>query len=106
MNLFYKFHAGRLSIHSLIFGIITLLRKITDAVRIQQYRHICILNMSLKSFMKVLNNRLLKVANKLLGPSQTAFILSRYIMEGVVILHEQSMSCIEKTRWCDFKIRF
>jgi len=56
--------------------------------------------------MKVLNNRLLKVANKLLGPSQTAFILSRYIMEGVVILHEQSMSCIEKTRWCDFKIRF
>jgi hypothetical protein len=28
------------------------------------------------------------VADKLIGPSQTAFILGRYIMEGVVILHE------------------
>jgi len=36
----------------------------------------------------VLNNRILKVADKLIGPSQTAFIPRRYIMEGVVILHE------------------
>jgi hypothetical protein len=36
----------------------------------------------------VLNNRILKVADKLIGPSQTAFNLGRYIMEGVVILHE------------------
>ena len=38
--------------------------------------------------MKVLNNRILKVADKLIGPSQTAFIPGRYIMEGVMILHE------------------
>jgi hypothetical protein len=30
MNLFYEFHAGRLPIHSLNFGIITLLPKIAD----------------------------------------------------------------------------
>jgi hypothetical protein len=36
MNLFYEFHAGRLPIHSLNFGIITLPPKISDAVRIQQ----------------------------------------------------------------------
>jgi hypothetical protein len=38
--------------------------------------------------MKVLNNRILKVADKLIEPLQTAFILGRYIMEGVIILHE------------------
>jgi hypothetical protein len=37
MNLFYEFHAGRLPIHSINFGVITLLPKITDVIRIQQY---------------------------------------------------------------------
>ena len=87
-SLFYEFHAGRLSILSLNFGVITLLPKISDAIRIQQYRPICLLNVSFKIFTKVLNNRILKVADKLIGPSQTTFVLGRYIMEGVVILHE------------------
>jgi hypothetical protein len=42
----------------------------------------------IKIFTKVLNNRILKVADKLIRPSQVAFILGCYIMEGVVILHE------------------
>jgi hypothetical protein len=44
--------------------------------------------MSFKIFTKVLNNRILKVADKLIGPSQTTFIPGHYIMEGVVMLHE------------------
>ena len=88
LSIFYEFHARRLPIHSLNFGVITLLPKITDAARIQQYRPICLLNVSSKIFTKVLNNRILKVADKLIGPSHTAFIPSRYIMERVVILHE------------------
>jgi len=43
---------------------------------------------SFKIFTKVLNNRILKVADKLIGPSQITFILGCYIMEGVVILHK------------------
>jgi len=69
MNLFYEFHVGRLPIHSLNFGIITLLPKIVDEARIQQYMPICLLNMSFKIFTKVLNNRILKVADKMIGPS-------------------------------------
>ena len=88
MSLFYEFYMGRLHIHSLNFVVITLLPKITNATRIQQYMPICLLNVSFKVFTKVLNNRILKVADKLIGPSQTAFIPGRYIMEGVVILHE------------------
>jgi hypothetical protein len=68
--------------------IITLLPNIADAARIQPYRPICLLNVSFKIFTKMLNNRILKVADKLIGPSQMTFIPGRYIMEGVVMLHE------------------
>ena len=88
MSFFHEFHAGRLPIHSLNFGVISLLPKIVEATQIQQYRPICLLNVSFKIFTKELNNRILKVADKLIGPSHTAFIPSRYIMERVVILHE------------------
>ena len=49
---------------------------------------ICLLNVSFRIFTKVRNNRILKVADKLMGLSQTAFISGRYIMQGVVILHD------------------
>ena len=107
MNLFYEFHDGRLPIHSLNFGVITLLPKNADAARIQQYMPICLLNVSFNIFTKVLNNRILKVADKMIGPSQTAFILGRYIMDGVVMLHETIHELHrKKTRWCDLKTRF
>ena len=88
MQLFYNFHQGILPIHSLNFGVITLLPKKADASRIQQFRPICLLNVSFKIFTKVLTNRLSLVANKVIRPSQTAFIPGRHILEGVVILHE------------------
>ena len=107
MNLFYKLHAGRMPIHCLNFRVITLLPKNADAARIQQYMPICLLNMSFKIFTKVLNNRILKVADKMIGPSQTDFIPGRYIMEGVVMLHETIHELHrKKTRWCDLKTRF
>jgi hypothetical protein len=56
--------------------------------------------------MKVLNNRILKVANKLIGPSQTTFIPGRYIMKGVMILYETIHELHrKKTRWSDLKPR-
>jgi hypothetical protein len=55
MSLFLEFYSGRLPIHSLNFGILTILPKVTDVVRIQQYRPICLLNVSFKVFIKVLN---------------------------------------------------
>ena len=69
MTLFNEFPVGRLPIHSLNFGVIMLLPKIADAARIQQYRPICLLNVSFNIFTKVLNNRILKVADKMIGPS-------------------------------------
>jgi hypothetical protein len=46
------------------------------------------LNVSFKIFTKVLANRVSSVACKVIKPSQTAFLPGRYILEGVVTLHE------------------
>src|SRR6266542_2619915 len=84
----YESHCGRLPLHSLNFGIITLLPKKVDATKIQQYRPICLLNVSFKIFTKVLNNRITHVVDKIIQPSQTAFLPRRHIMEGVLVLNE------------------
>jgi hypothetical protein len=88
MALFHEFHRGALPLYSLNFGMMFLLPKCEEAVRIQQYRPICLLNVSFKIFTKVITNRLTLVAQKVIQPTQMAFIPGRNIMMGVMILHE------------------
>jgi hypothetical protein len=77
-----------LSLYKLNFGVITLLPKKEDVVKIQQYRPICLLNVSFKIFTKVGTNRIMGIAPKVIRPTQTAFMPGRHILEGVVVLHE------------------
>ena len=86
--MFEDFHQGNLPIFSLNFGIIFLHPKLKEATMIQQYRPICMLNVSFKNFTKVLANRLNLMINNIIKPTQRAFMSGRYILEGVVILHE------------------
>ena len=88
MTLFLEFHKGELPLYSLNFGTIILLHKCSDAATIQQYKSICLLNVSFKIFTKALTNRVSGVADKVIGPTQSAFIPGRNVMEGTVILHE------------------
>ena len=86
--LFSDLHAGQLELFRLNFGEIILLPKVNEAERIQQYRPICLLNISFKIFTKVATIRLNSVAEHVVHPSQTAFMQGRHILDGVVILHE------------------
>ena len=88
MALFKDFQKECLPLYSLNFGVITLLPKTVDAKQIQQSRPICVLNVCFKIFTKICTNRLNKVAQTVVSPSQTTFMPGRNIMEGVVILHE------------------
>jgi len=88
MNMFHDLHKGDLPLFSLNFGVITLLLKTQEASKIQQYRPICLLNVSFKIFTKVATTRINSVANHIVSLSQTAFMRGRNILEGVVILHE------------------
>jgi hypothetical protein len=88
MALFKEFHQSDLPLFSLNFGMITLLPKCRETTKNQQYKPICLLNVSVKIFTKVSTNRVTKIAQKTISPSQTAFLLGRNIMEGVIVLHE------------------
>jgi len=70
------------------YGIITLLPKVVDAERIQQFRPICFLNFLYKWITKVLTLRLESVADNVILHSQTAFMKGRNIMSGVMAHHE------------------
>jgi hypothetical protein len=88
LDLFNVLHAGQLELFCLYFGEVILLPKVNQAERIQQFRPICLLDVSFKIFTKVATIRLNTVADHVVRPSQTAFMQGRNILEGVVILHE------------------
>jgi hypothetical protein len=81
-RLFDAFTNGSLDIGRLNFGTITLLPKCEDALVIQKYRPICLMNESLKIITKGVNNRLNGVVDDLIDKTQTAFMKNRFIMEG------------------------
>jgi hypothetical protein len=88
MEMFSSFHKGELPLFHLNFGMIILLPKKENAIQIQQYRPICLLNVSFKVFTKVGTNRVTSIAEKVIQPTQTDFMPGRHILEGLVILHE------------------
>jgi hypothetical protein len=88
MALFNQFSEGYLLLYKLNFGVITLLPKKEDAVQIQKYRPICLLNVCFKNITKVGTNRIMGIAPRVIKPTQSAFMPGRNILEGVVILHE------------------
>jgi hypothetical protein len=88
MTMFQELHSGDLPLFSLNFGVILLILKAQEVNPIQQYRLMCLLNVSYKIFTKVATNRINQVANRIISPSHTMFMRGQNILEGVVILHE------------------
>lgn len=83
-----ELHKGNLDTDRLNYGVITLLPKLADANNIKQYMPICLQNVILKILIKAINERVAKVAEKIISWTQTAFIPGKNILEGYVILHE------------------
>lgn len=88
VELFQDLYEGRLDISRLNYGIITLLPKVQDAERIQQYRTICLMNCLYKWVTKTMTIRVEPVAMKVILKTQAAFIKGRNIMNGVLALDE------------------
>ena len=88
MALFKAFHQGTLDVQQLNYGVITLLPKVSEAEKIQQYRPISLLRCPYKLITKVLDRRVAIYANKLISTTQNAFVKGRNIMDGVLSLHE------------------
>jgi hypothetical protein len=63
MKMFATYHKGELPLFNINFCTIILLPKKENATQIQQYRPICLLNVSFKVFTKVGTNRISEVAH-------------------------------------------
>jgi hypothetical protein len=88
IQLFDNFYNQKVDISRLNYGIITLLPKIKEASKIQQFRPICLVNCLYKLITKTLTIRLETVADKLIPNTQIAFMKNRNIMSGIMCLHE------------------
>ena len=88
MKVVKDFEAGQLNLDRLNYAVITLIPKEPKAKLLKKFRPISLLNCSLKIFGKAINNRLLRVADRLISKNQTAFIKGRFILESVVAAHE------------------
>jgi hypothetical protein len=88
LNLVNSFENNNLNLERINYALITLIPKEPDAKILKKFRPISLLNCSFKLFSKLLNNRLMNVANRLIATNQTAFIKGRYILESVVAAHE------------------
>ena len=88
MNLVKDFEADQLNLDRLNYAIITLIPKEDKAKHLKKFRPISLINCSFKVFAKALNNRLIKLADRLICPNQTTFIKGRFILESVVAAHE------------------
>jgi hypothetical protein len=104
MEMFSSFHKGELPLFHLNFGTIILLPKKENAIQIQQYHPICLLNVIYKVFTKVGTNRVTSIAEKVIQPTQTTFMPGRHILEGVVILHEIIHELYRK-KWMAFCLK-
>jgi hypothetical protein len=104
MKLFEDFFKGKLDIKRLNYGVVTLIPKVDKAIDMKNFRPICLLNVCYKMITKVLNNRLSNCITKVISDNQFGFIKGRYILDGVVALHEIIHEVKkEKARWDHFE---
>ena len=88
MHLFDAFHRGDLELKRLNFALVSLIPKVGEATNMKQFRPISLLNCSFKIFSKLLTLRLSSVVQRIVAPTQSAFIKGRFILESVVVAHE------------------
>ena len=80
MALFRVFEKNDLDLERLNYAMITLIPKEPEAKHLKKFRPISLINCSFKIFAKALNNRLIRVADRLIASNQTTFIKGRFIL--------------------------
>ena len=82
IQLYDDFYNHKVDVSRMNYGIITLLPKVKDASKIQQFRPICLLNCLYKLITKTLTTRLEAVADKLIHSTQIAFMKKQILCLG------------------------
>ena len=71
MELFSCFERDELDLARLNYAMITLIPKENEAKHLKKFRPIRLINCSFKIFAKAMNNRLIRIADRLIASNQT-----------------------------------
>jgi exonuclease III len=88
LHIINDFLLGRIDISRLNFGVLSLIPKVQGADHISQFRPIALINVIFKMVSKAVATKLDPIANRVISPNQTAFIKGRFILDGILALHE------------------
>ncbi|KAI3741088.1 hypothetical protein L1987_58755 [Smallanthus sonchifolius] len=67
---------------------IAMIPKVKDPIGLKDYRPISLVGIINKVISKILANRLKRVLDSIISPSQSAFISGRYILDGPLVINE------------------
>ena len=88
LHILNYFILGRIDVSRLNFGVLSLIPKIPRADQISQFRPIALINVVFKIISKAFASRLDPIANRIISPTQTAFLKGRCILDGALALLE------------------
>jgi hypothetical protein len=88
LHILNDFILGRIDIARLNFGVLSLIPKVPGADQITQFRPIALINVVFKIVSKAFTVKLDPIAHRIISPNQTTFIKGRFILDGVLALHE------------------
>ncbi|MCH91947.1 LINE-1 reverse transcriptase like, partial [Trifolium medium] len=88
MNFVEEFFVTAILPKAITSSFLTLIPKKDHPESLSDYRPICLIGCLYKILSKLLANRLKRVLGKLISPCQSAFLPSRQILDGVVVLNE------------------
>jgi hypothetical protein len=100
LHILNDFILGRIDIARFNFRVLSLIPKIPGADRITQFRQIALINVVFKIVSKALATKLDPIANRIISPNQIAFIKGRFILDGVLALHEIVHEMKMRRQWC------
>ena len=92
-SLIQDFHEGKTHIQSINYSYITLIPKNSSAATPGEFRHISLLNCTLKIITKLLANRLQKVILRLIHKNQYGFLNNRSIQDCLAWAYEYLHQC-------------
>jgi hypothetical protein len=85
---FDQFHENECLPKSFLSYFVTLIPKVDSPFGLSDYRPISLLGCLYKIIAKVLVNRLSKVMNVIIAPTQSAFLKNRNLVDGVLVVNE------------------
>ena len=86
--LFNDWQKGGLDLFRLNFSLLALVPKEVDAIRMEKFRPLAMINCNFKIFSKCATNKFGPICNDLITLNHIAFIKGRYIAERIITTHE------------------